>query len=175
MTHIQYAWIIYAAGSLGCCAATWWMFQWAWRFVRYSAVVTVMVILFTPFAIDHETMAMAPAIYTLVFDGLSLGIESIKPLIKLMVGIWLIAIILVAALVILTRRWVKHADVSDTEDDFDSQNSSGQPQRIKRSRSFPSTNSEPTNRSELNDLSSDERRARTERMAGEVPMRAIRD
>src|SRR3954468_13257147 len=103
LTSIQYAWIIYFAGSLGCTIAAWWLFLWAWRFVRYAAVVTVMTVLFTPYAIDPQTMIMAPAIYTLVFEGIGQGQHAIMPLIKVMVGIWLIAIILVAVYVLLTR------------------------------------------------------------------------
>ena len=103
MTIMQDAWMIYAAGSLGCCIAAWWMFLWAWRFIRYSAVVTVMVILGTPYAIDPQTMQMAPAIYTVFFEGMAQGIDGIRPLIKLMLGIWLIAITLVVVFVVLTR------------------------------------------------------------------------
>lgn len=113
MSGIQIAWAAYIAGSVGCSVATWWMFLWAWRFVRYAAVVTVMTILFTPYAIDPQTMIMAPAIYTLVFEGLSSGIDSIKPVINLMIGIWMIAIILVAVFVALTR---KHGDIDPPEE-----------------------------------------------------------
>jgi hypothetical protein len=104
MSSIQIAWTIYFIGCVGCTVAAWWLFLRAWRFVRYSAVVTVMTLLFTPYAIDPHTMTMAPAIYSLVFEGMSSGIESIKPLLKLMIGIWLIAIILVAVFVVLTRK-----------------------------------------------------------------------
>ncbi|MES2674703.1 MAG: hypothetical protein V4660_10715 [Pseudomonadota bacterium] len=176
MTHIQYAWMIYAAGSLGCCVATWWMFLWAWRFVRYSLVVTVMVLLLTPFAIDQETMALAPAVFTLVFDGISLGSESIKPLLKLMAGIWLIAIILVGVFVSLTRNLVTHASTPDTYEDYDNQYPSSQSRRIKRDRpSAESANVAQTYNSDLDGLSSQERRARADLMSGEVPLRAIRD
>jgi hypothetical protein len=122
MTSIQYAWAIYSAGSLGCCVAAWWMFLWAWRFVRYSAVVTVAVILFTPYAIDSQTMQMAPALYTLLFEGMASGIESIKPLVKLMIGLWSISIILVLVFVVLTRRQqlqtVQHIKDDYDDDDF---------------------------------------------------------
>lgn len=168
-TTLQYAWAIYFAGSLGCTIAAWWMFLWAWRFVRYAAVVTVMTILFTPYAIDAETMTMAPAIYTLVFEGLSNGLPAIMPLIKVMVGIWLISIILIAVYVILTRK--THEETA--------------PRTPKRMRTSSSRNSRrlehhdgrrhetPVARSR--GLSRDEYEAREELLKGEVPIRAIRD
>ena len=186
MTTIQSAWAIYFAGSLGCTIAAWWLFLWAWRFVRYSAVVTVMTILFTPYAIDPQTMTMAPAIYTMVFDGLSLGVDSIKPLIKLMIGIWLIAIILVAVFVILTRKsGHQHADHSYP----------GQPgytgrrapavnpppfEKIKRDKRFKKAahkvdNSSKKGRSRSTGLNREEQQARDEIFKGDIPMRAIRD
>ncbi len=176
MTHIQYAWMIYVAGSLGCCLAVWGMFFWAWRFIRYSAVVTLIVILFTPFAIEQETMALAPAIFTLVFEGMAQGEEAIKPLLKLMAGIWLIAIILVSVFVILTRNLAKDTDTSDSYEDYDSQHSSAQSRRVKRSRpSTAATTSAQAHHTNASDLSAQEQRARAELMSGELPMRAIRD
>lgn len=176
MTHIQYAWMIYVAGGLGCCVSVWWMLLRAWRFIRYSAVVTVVVILFTPFAIDRESMALAPAIFTLVFDGMAQGSEAIKPLMKLMAGIWLIAIILVSVFVILTRNLIKHTDEFDTYEDYESQSTSTQSRRIKRNRpSMESAISAPSSHTKVDALSSQERHARAEEMSGDIPMRAIRD
>lgn len=111
LTIMQTAWLIYGGCGLGLCLATWWMFLWAWRFVRYSAVVTVLTLLFTPYAIDQQTMQMAPAIYTLVFNGMALGFEAILPIIKLMLGIWGIGVILMGVFVLLTRK----SDVYYTE------------------------------------------------------------
>jgi len=177
LTSIQTAWAIYFAGSLGCTIAAWWMFLWAWRFVRYTAVITVMTILFTPYAIDAQTMTMAPAIYTMVFDALGVGVDSIKPLIKLMVGIWLIAMILMTAFVLLTRKSGSHREP-------------GNPSRRTNSRSSTKSNRryqeeyepeprrderrEPTRRSRRG-LSQEEQLARNELLAGEIPIRAIRD
>ncbi len=169
LTTIQYAWAIYFAGSLGCTIAAWWMFLWAWRFVRYSAVVTVMTILFTPYAIDAQTMTMAPAIYTLVFEGMSQGLPAILPLIKVMIGIWLIGIILVSVFVIFTRK---------AGEDKSSRKTS--------SRSTPTQNSRRLGHHEgrrhessvarsSRGLSKDEYEAREELLKGEIPIRAIRD
>ena len=181
MTHIQYAWMIYAFGSIGLCIATWWMFLWAWRFVRYAAVVTVLVFLATPYAIDQQTMIMAPAIFTLVFEGISSGADAIKPLIKLMAGIWLIAIILIAVFVIFTRRIGHHIDNSqqDFESSYPNSESSypfNQSQRIKRNRpSEQSNNTMQSTRSTVDGLSFEERQAHAELVSGDVPIRAIRD
>lgn len=168
LTTIQYAWAIYFTGSLGCTIAAWWMFLWAWRFVRYSAVVTVMTILFTPYAIDAQTMTMAPAIYTLVFEGMAQGAQAIMPLVKLMVGIWLIAIILVTVFVVLTRKHGEHKSNS---------NGSRPPARhhLRGVEHHAGRRHENPPRSSTRGLSRDEYQAREELLKGEVPIRAIRD
>lgn len=171
-TTIEYAWAIYFAGSLGCTIAAWWMFLWAWRFVRYSAVITVMTILFTPYAIDAQTMTMAPAIYTLVFDGLSQGPQAIMPLVKVMVGIWLIGIILALVFVVLTRK--------SGEQKSPRNNPRGsRPAPVRNSRRMEHhggrRHETPVTRSSSRGLSRDEFEAREELLKGEVPMRAIRD
>jgi len=168
LTSIQYAWIIYFAGSLGCTIAAWWLFLWAWRFVRYAAVVTVIAILFTPYAIDAQTMTMAPAIYSLVFEGMSQGPKAIVPLIKLIIGIWLIAIILVAVFVLLTR---KHQAEKVTYKE--------PAPRVKRQsrrlEHHDGRRHENPIKSSTRGLSNDEYQAREELLKGEVPMRALRD
>lgn len=177
MTTIQYAWMIYAAGSLGCCIAAWWMFLWAWRFIRYSAVVTAMTILFTPYAIDPQTMQMAPAIYTLVFNGFILGVPAIMPLIKLMVGIWAIGIILVLVFVLLTRNSnVKYIEPHDNRPRA-SRASSKKTHSKKKKPARHHHNTAPRRESypSDNNLTREERQARDEMMYGDLPMRAIRD
>jgi hypothetical protein len=176
LTTIQYAWIIYFAGSLGCTIAAWWMFLWAWRFVRYAVVITVMTILFTPYAIDPKTMAMAPAIYTLVFEGMSHGKVAIMPVIKLMLGIWLIAIILLTVFVVLTRQ--------QTYKNFKS-NDSESPVKAKSRRLEHHAGRRHETPVRKRGLSRDEYEAReallrgelprTETLGGEMPMRALRD
>lgn len=169
MTTIQYAWIIYAAGGLGCCIAAWWMFLWAWRFVRYSAVVTVMTLLFTPYAIDPQTMMMAPAIFTMIFNGVALGVEAIMPLIKLMVGIWAIGILLVLVYVLLTRNPGKKYTEPKTQAPRQHHPNTYKPHKSGKKNS-------PRKEYFFNDaLSYEEREARDELLAGEMPMRAVRD
>lgn len=170
LTTIQYAWAIYFAGSLGCTIAAWWMFLWAWRFVRYSAVVTVMTILFTPYAIDAQTMTMAPAIYTLVFEGMSQGPQAILPLVKVMVGIWLIGLILVLVFVVLTRNMGK----KDSSRGKSRNNGSSSSRSSRRPEHHAGRRHESPARSSRG-LSQDEFQAREELLKGEVPMRAIRD
>ncbi|GGY65557.1 hypothetical protein GCM10011613_06780 [Cellvibrio zantedeschiae] len=172
ITTIQYAWAIYFAGSLGCTIAAWWMFIWAWRFVRYAAVVTVLTLLFTPYAIDAETMTMAPAIYTLVFEGMSQGLPAITPLIKLMVGIWLIGIILVLVFVVLTRK--SGEQKSPRNKPRGTQSSSSRNSR-RLEHHGGRRHETPVVRSSSRGLSRDEFEAREELLKGEVPMRAIRD
>jgi len=168
LTAIQYAWIIYFAGSLGCTIAAWWMFLWAWRFVRYSAVVTVMTILFTPYAIDAQTMTMAPAIYTLVFEGMSQGVQSIMPLIKVMVGIWLIGEILVLVFVVLTRTSGEKKSPRNPRGSSSTSRSSRRPEHHAGRRHENPVRS-------ARGLSKDEFQAREELLKGEIPIRAIRD
>jgi len=163
MTTVQYAWAIYFAGSLGCSIAAWWFFLWAWRFVRYAAVITVMTILFTPYAIDPQTMTMAPAIYTLVFEGMSQGFIGVKPLIKVMVGIWLIGLILALVFVILTR------NIGGAKKERGSRKPAAK--RGARRNDYV----EQESRSSSRGLSREEYHAREELLKGEVPIRAIRD
>ena len=168
LTSIQLAWIIYFAGSLGCTIAAWWMFLWAWRFVRYAVVVTVATILFTPYAIDAQTMTMAPAIYTLIFEGISQGMAAILPLIKVMLGIWLIGLILSGVLVALTRN-VSHKKV---ERNTAKTRTTGGSRRAQ----YESTKRQDETRRALSrGLSRDEHQAREEMLASDIPMRAIRD
>lgn len=171
-TTIQYAWAIYFVGSLGCTIATWWMFLWAWRFVRYAAVVTVMTILFTPYAIDAQTMTMAPAIYTLVFEGMAQGKQAIMPLIKVMLGIWLIGIILVLLFVVLTRNSGTNASARN---DSRPQSKTSSRRNSRRPEHHDARRHEYPPRSSSRGLSREEHQAREELLKDEVPIRAIRD
>lgn len=103
MTEYQYAWALYLAGALGCSLATWLLFRRLGRAVGHFMVITVMVLLFTPYAIDADKMIMAPGIYTLVFGYIESGLGAIKPLLKVMLGIWAIAQVLSLIYQMLTR------------------------------------------------------------------------
>lgn len=103
LSESELMWVIYIAGALGCCLATWLLFRRAGRAWVHFFVITVMVLLLTPYAIDSETMLMAPAICSLIFGYLDGGFEAVKPVIKLMLGIWAIALVLSLVYQLLTR------------------------------------------------------------------------
>lgn len=103
MTDYQYAWGLYLIGATGCTLAAWLLFRGWGRAVTHFFVITVMVILFTPYAIDPETMTMAPAIYSMLFGFLDGGFMSIKPILKLLLGIWGSALIVSLIYQLLTR------------------------------------------------------------------------
>lgn len=103
MTDYQYAWMMYLIGAVGCSLATWLLFRRAGRAWVHFFVITVMVILFTPYAIDAESMTMAPAVYTLLFGYMDGGFIVIKPVLKVMLGLWLGGLILSLLYQLLTR------------------------------------------------------------------------
>lgn len=163
ITEYQYAWALYLAGALGCSLAAWLLFRRLGRAITHFMVITVMVLLFTPYAIDQEKMTMAPGIYTLVFGFFEGGFIAIKPLLKVMLGIWAIAQVLSLIYQILTRnrrpvqeeyRPFQQNTYHDDEDDY-------------------SYNPSRNDRNSGRGLSRDERIARDELLHGE-PIRAIR-
>lgn len=103
ITEYQYAWALYLVGALGCSLAAWLLFRRLGRAITHFMVITVIVLLFTPYAIDQEKMIMAPGIYTLVFGYFDGGFLSIKPLLKVILGIWAIAQVLSLIYQMLTR------------------------------------------------------------------------
>ena len=103
MTDYQYAWMMYVIGAVGCSLATWLLFRRAGRAWVHFFVITVMVILFTPYAVDAESMTMAPAVYTLLFGYMDGGFIVIKPVLKVMLGLWIGALILSLLYQLLTR------------------------------------------------------------------------
>lgn len=103
MTDYQYAWMIYLVGAVGCSLATWLLFRRLGRVCVHFFVITVMVILFMPYAIDAESMVMAPAIYSMVFGYFDGGFVSIKPILKVMLGLWVGALVLSLIYQLLTR------------------------------------------------------------------------
>lgn len=103
MTDYQYAWSLYLLGATGGLLATWLLFRRWGRAVTHFFVITVLVLVCTPYAVDAETMTMAPAIYTLVFGFLDGGFPAIKPVLKLMLGLWGGALLLSLIYQLLTR------------------------------------------------------------------------
>lgn len=170
MTEYQYAWALYLVGACGCSLAAWLLFRRAGRALTHFFVITVMVILFTPYAIDAETMTMAPALYSLVFGYFDGGIASVRPVLKLMLGFWVGALILSLIYQLLTRHHSResaapsyHSNQGRTgyaRDDQEEFNDSPVTRRSSR------TNSN-------NGLSLEERIARDE-LLHEEPIRAVR-
>lgn len=166
MTDYQYAWAMYLIGATGCSLAAWLLFRRAGRAWAHFFVITVMVILFTPYAIDAETMTMAPAIYTLFFGYMEGGFIAIKPVLKLMLGIWIGLLILSLIYQLLTRGRA-HADEENTYEDYRSNSSNYQDDEDDYDYS------PKTRRSANTGLSREERLARHELLHDE-PIRAIR-
>lgn len=168
MTDYQYAWMMYLIGSVGCSLATWLLFRRAGRAWVHFFVITVMVILFTPYAIDAETMTMAPAVYTLVFGYLDGGFILIKPVLKVMLGFWIGALILSLIYQLLTRGKT-HA--SSEQDYRKGQSARGYPQPEMQDDYDYSPNTRRT--ASTRNLSREERIARDE-LLHEEPIRAVR-
>ena len=169
MTTMQIAWLVYGLGGLGCSLAAWWLFLWAWRLVRYSVVIAVMTLVFTPYAIDPQTMQLAPAVYSLIFNGMALGAEAIMPLVKLMLAIWLFGVVLASLFVALTRQPVKkHTPVKQKR------TAAPPAQKIPKKNLRPK---QPPRKKHVpsDNLSREERQARDELLRGSSPMHATRD
>lgn len=158
MTDYQYAWMLYLIGAVGCSLATWLLFRRAGRFFVHFFVITVMVILFTPYAIDPETMTMAPAVYTLAFGYLDGGYTAIQPVIKLMAGFWVGALVLSLIYQLLTRG---HKYIEPQEQ--------SRPTRARNPRD--DKYGESARRASSRSLSRDERIARDEMLYEERPSR----
>lgn len=147
MEASQLAWTLYIIGGLGCGLAAWFLFRRLGREWAHIAAVSVWVLLLTPYALDAETMTMAPALFILVMDGLTNGFESVKPIAVLLLGLWLIGLILSLLFQLLTRRSGKRK-VSST--------------------------AIPSKRVVNHDLDDEEMNAREELLHHDIPLRAER-
>lgn len=107
ITDYYYAWVFYLGGAVGCSLAAWLFFRGLPRALLHFFVVTVMVLLFTPFAIDATNMIMAPAIVCLVYGFIAEGFTSVKPVLKTLVGVWAVAMVLSLVYQLLTHKWYK--------------------------------------------------------------------
>lgn len=166
MTDYQYAWVMYLIGATGCSLAAWLLFRRAGRAWAHFFVITVMVILFTPYAIDAEAMTMAPAVYTLVFGYMDGGFVVIKPVLKLMLGLWIGTLILSLIYQLLTRGRAH----PDDEDDYEHSHTHSSNYRDEHE---GYDYSPKPRRSSNTGLSREERLARHELLHDE-PIRAIR-
>ncbi len=105
MTEFEYAWMIYLVGAVGCTLATWLLFRRAGRAWVHFFIITVMVILFTPFSLklDDQPTLMAPAIFCIAFGAIEQGMDQIKEIIKLLLGLWGLLQVLSLVYQLLTR------------------------------------------------------------------------
>lgn len=176
MTDYQVMWMIYLAGAVGCCLATWLLFRRAGRAWVHFFVITIMVLLLTPYAVEAENMVMAPALYTVIFGYMTEGFLAVKPVIKLMLGLWLGALVLSLVYQLLTRnravapspahsRQQNHSSRNNTSKNYVPNNSTEQDYSPK-----PRSSARDNSR----ELSREERRARDELLRGEEPIRAVR-
>lgn len=151
MESYQLAWLLYIIGGIGCGLAAWFLFRRFGREWGHFFTVSIWVVLLTPYALDAETMTMAPAIFILLMDGLMNGFDTVKPITMLLLGVWLVALVLSLIFQLLTRRSyaVKKA----------------------RGRALAA---EDAHDSHADDISAHERQAREELLAGEYPIRAER-
>jgi hypothetical protein len=158
MTEYQYAWMFYGVGALGCCLAAGLLFRRAGRAWVHFFVITVAVILATPYALDAESMIMAPAVFGLVFGFMIDGFPAVKPSIKLMLGLWLGALVLSLIYQLLTPRRADNqapAEYDNYEEDEEEELPAYHPEKVRG-------------------LSRHEQSARAELLRGEEPMRAVR-
>lgn len=171
LTEYQLAWMAYAAGALGCTVATWWLFRGAGRAWVHFFVITVMVLLFTPFAIDAEQMTMAPALFNLVFGYFDGGLNSVKPIVKLMLGIWAAAQVLSLIYQLLTR----HSSSRRAAAKHDRQAQAARGDSGRRAAHEPDYDPSDVllSPSHRHSLSREERQARDE-LLREEPIRALR-
>jgi hypothetical protein len=107
ITDYYYAWSIYAVGAIGCSLAAWLFFRGLPRALLHFFVVTIMVLLFTPFAIDSKSMILAPAIVCLGYGVVIDGFVSIKPVLKSLIAVWAVAMVISLVYQLLTRKWYK--------------------------------------------------------------------
>ncbi len=123
ITDYYYAWAIYLAGAVGCSLAAWIFFRGLPRALVHFFVATVMVLLFTPFVIDPNTMIMAPAIVCVGYGLIADEFMSVKPILKTLVAVWAVAMVTSLVYQLLTHKWhraKKQAKLNppDTQEDL---------------------------------------------------------
>lgn len=103
------AWTIYGLGAVGCAVAAFLLFR---RFGREWAIfffVSVLALLLTPYAVDAEQMLMAPAIFFIVLEGFTEGLEAVMPIIMVVSGVWLTGLVISLLVQLAARRFSRGA------------------------------------------------------------------
>src|SRR5690606_1692251 len=94
---------MYVLGSIGCGIAAWLLFRRWGRTWSHFFVVTVLALLLTPYALDTETMIMAPALFIVVFGLLQEGVDAVMPAITVLLGVWLAGLVVSLFIQLFTR------------------------------------------------------------------------
>jgi hypothetical protein len=103
LTDYYSAWAVYLLGATGCTLAAWLLVRRLPRAFVHAFIITLMVLLFTPFAIDSKTMIFAPGIMCLGYGLMIDGFASVKPVMKSMILVWTMAMIISLVYQLLTR------------------------------------------------------------------------
>ncbi len=122
MEPYQLAWTLYVIGGLGSGWAAWLLLRRWGRAWGLIFMVTVWVLLLTPYALDAETMTMAPALFILVMDGVANGFDAVKPIAVVLLGLWLVALIITLLLQLVFGRGrsakaVQHLPADDLDEE----------------------------------------------------------
>ncbi len=104
MNEYTIAWIIYLAGCLALMLVGWRITRRWPRLLRHLLLVTCAVWLVTPFSLQLETPAYAPALFIVVFNTLFQGWDSALDAAGTLLVVWMTALILSLLYVFLTRR-----------------------------------------------------------------------
>jgi hypothetical protein len=110
LTDYYSAWAIYLLGAIGCSVAAWLLVRRLPRAFVHTFLISLMVVLFTPFAIDSTNMILAPGIMCLGYGLITDGFASVKPVIKTMLLIWMAAMVLSLVYQVLTRHKIAHQE-----------------------------------------------------------------
>lgn len=104
MTEYQIVWALYALGGLGGGWAAWLLFRRFGREWGLFFMVTVWVLTLTPFALDQESMTLAPAIFIYVMEGMTHGFDKVQHIALVVGGVWVGALVLALLLLLLASR-----------------------------------------------------------------------
>jgi hypothetical protein len=125
LTDYYSAWAVYLLGATGCILAAWLLVRRLPRAFVHFFIITLMVLLFTPYAIDSKTMILAPGIVCLGYGLIIDGFTSVKPVLKTMVLFWTIAMVLSLVYQLLTR----HKLIRDQQDNSERSDPDTHPNR----------------------------------------------
>jgi beta-lactamase regulating signal transducer with metallopeptidase domain len=109
----QFAWTVYAIGAVGCAVAAWLLFRRFGREWAHFFFVSVLALLLTPYAIDSENMTMAPALFFIVIEGITEGMDAVMPVVMVVLGVWLAGLVISLLLQLAARRFSRKSPTPD--------------------------------------------------------------